>query len=91
MEVIGIRELRQNASQYLVRVEAGEEFAVTNRGRLVARLIPIEAAARSREALIESGALIPARQPGNLLATTPAPPSHRTRSLSAILTAMREE
>ncbi|WP_152602545.1 type II toxin-antitoxin system Phd/YefM family antitoxin, partial [Mycobacterium kyorinense] len=43
MEVIGVRELRQHASRYLARVEAGEELGVTNKGRLVARLVPVQA------------------------------------------------
>lgn len=31
--------MRQYASRYLARVEAGEELAVTHNGRLVARLV----------------------------------------------------
>jgi prevent-host-death family protein len=41
MESIGIRELRQNASHYLSRVAAGELIEITDRGRPVARLVPI--------------------------------------------------
>ena len=41
MSSIGIRELRQRASDYLRRVEAGETFEVTHRGRPIARLCPI--------------------------------------------------
>jgi prevent-host-death family protein len=40
MERIGIRELRQHASRWLKRVAAGESFAVTDRGRRVALLVP---------------------------------------------------
>jgi prevent-host-death family protein len=40
MDRIGIRELRQNASQYLEKVERGQTVEVTNRGRLVARIVP---------------------------------------------------
>ncbi len=36
-----MRELRQNASQYLSRVAAGELIEITDRGRPVARLVPI--------------------------------------------------
>ena len=39
---IGVREIRQDASTILSRVEEGEEFIVTNRGVPIARLIPME-------------------------------------------------
>jgi prevent-host-death family protein len=39
---IGIREIRQDASIILTRVEEGEEFIITNRGVPVARLIPMD-------------------------------------------------
>ncbi len=86
-----MRELRQHASRYLARVEAGEELAVTNNGRVVARLVPVGAAERSRAALIESGALIPARRPENLLVVTAAPQREGKPSLSAVLAEMRDE
>jgi prevent-host-death family protein len=41
MTRVGIRELRQRASELLRRVEAGETFEVTDRGRPVAVLGPI--------------------------------------------------
>lgn len=41
MARIGIRELRQRASEYLRRVEAGETIEVTDRGRPIALLTPI--------------------------------------------------
>jgi prevent-host-death family protein len=41
MESIGVRELRQNASRYLSRVAEGEQIEITERGRPVARLVPI--------------------------------------------------
>ena len=41
MESIGVRKLRQNASHYLSRVVAGELIEITDRGRPVARLVPI--------------------------------------------------
>jgi prevent-host-death family protein len=40
MATIGVRELRQNASQYLDRVRSGETIEVSVRGRVVARLVP---------------------------------------------------
>lgn len=41
MERIGIRELRQYASQWLRRVQRGESFEITDRGRPLALLVPI--------------------------------------------------
>ena len=43
MTSVGIRELRQRASELLRRVEAGETFEVTDRGRPVAMLSPCPA------------------------------------------------
>ncbi len=40
MQRIGIRELRQNVSEWLRRVERGESFEVRARGRAVALLVP---------------------------------------------------
>ncbi|CAN1558163.1 Phd Antitoxin of toxin-antitoxin stability system [Mycobacteriaceae bacterium] len=91
MEAIGVRELRQHASRYLARVEAGEELGVTNNGRLVARLVPVRDAERSRAALINSGALIPARQPSNLLEVNAIAPADPQRTLSDVLNEMRDE
>jgi prevent-host-death family protein len=91
MEAIGVRELRQYASRYLARVEAGEELGVTNNGRLVARLVPVRDAERSRAALIESGALIPARRASNLLDVNAIAPADPERTLSDILNEMRDE
>ena len=41
MSTIGVRELRQDASRWLREVEAGGTVVVTNRGRPVAKLVPI--------------------------------------------------
>lgn len=40
MVSVGLRELRQNASELLRRVEGGEEIDITVSGRLAARLVP---------------------------------------------------
>lgn len=44
MAEAGIRDLRDHLSRYLERVQAGEELTVTDRGRPVARLIPVDSA-----------------------------------------------
>ena len=41
MTTVGLRELRQNASELVRRVEAGEEIAITVAGRPGARLVPV--------------------------------------------------
>lgn len=40
MEAVGLRELRQNASELVRRVEEGEEITITVAGRPGARLVP---------------------------------------------------
>ena len=40
MDSIGLRELRQNASEIVRRVEAGETIMVTVSGRAAAMLVP---------------------------------------------------
>jgi prevent-host-death family protein len=41
VETTGLRELRQNASDLIRRVESGETFTVTVSGRAVAELGPV--------------------------------------------------
>jgi prevent-host-death family protein len=43
MTTVGVRELRQRASELLRRVEAGETIEITDRGRPVAVLAPLPA------------------------------------------------
>jgi prevent-host-death family protein len=40
MKTISHRELRNNSAQVLREVEKGESFAITNRGEVVAALMP---------------------------------------------------
>ena len=40
MESVGLRALRQDASELVRRVEAGEEITITVSGRPMARLVP---------------------------------------------------
>lgn len=54
MKSIGVRELRQQASKYLREVEAGTTIEVTDRGRPLARLVPVPAGDRL-EQLVASG------------------------------------
>jgi len=58
MDSIGVRELRRYASRWLARVKAGETFLVTDRGRPIARLSPVEEPA-GYERLIAEGKIAP--------------------------------
>ncbi|MHB2022141.1 MAG: type II toxin-antitoxin system Phd/YefM family antitoxin [Mycobacteriales bacterium] len=60
MTTVGVRELRQRASELLRRVEAGESIEVTDRGRPVALLTPLPEA-EPIERLRGAGELIEAR------------------------------
>jgi prevent-host-death family protein len=62
---VGVRELRQNLSVYLRRVERGETLDVTEHGRLVAQLGPAPVPTTSiLERLIAEGrATPPSRRP----------------------------
>ena len=55
----GIRDLRDHLSRYLERVQAGEELTVTDRGRPVARLVPVDRA-NTFDRLVAEGLVVPA-------------------------------
>ncbi|MGH2721781.1 MAG: type II toxin-antitoxin system Phd/YefM family antitoxin [Actinomycetota bacterium] len=59
---VGVRDLRNNLSRYLDRVRDGEEVVVTDRGRAIARVVPV-GAERILDRLIAEGIVEPARQP----------------------------
>lgn len=56
MKRIGIRELRQRASDYVRLAEHGEPVEITDRGRPVAMLVPVPTGS-TRERLIAQGRL----------------------------------
>ena len=55
MATVGIRELKNQTSELIRRVEAGEAIAVTNHGRVVARIVP---AAVTPEEIAQSLAIL---------------------------------
>ena len=64
MKTIGVRELRQRASEFLEDVRKGRTIEVTAHGRPIARLVPVRAADR-RHQLMARGRLTPGQ--GDLL------------------------
>ena len=71
----GVRELRDNLSRYIRRIEAGERVVVTAHGRAVAELIPpVEhrpKMASQFERLIASGVITPPAEGGDPLEGCP--------------------
>lgn len=69
VESTGIRELRDNLSRYIRRIEAGERIAVTANGRVVAELVPPGARSSglpSRfDELVGSGVIRPPEEAGD--------------------------
>jgi prevent-host-death family protein len=60
MASVGIRELRQRASELVRRVERGETIQVTDRGRPVALISPLPGGS-ALERLRASGEILPAQ------------------------------
>jgi prevent-host-death family protein len=88
MDRVGIRELRQHASAVIRRVVAGESLEVTDRGRAVARIVPLRPTGVVDQ-LIAEGRAVPAH--GDLLEVAPLPPPVGRPSLSEVLADMRAD
>jgi prevent-host-death family protein len=89
MVTVGVRELRQRASELLRRVEAGETVEVTDRGRPVALLTPVPDGGPLAR-LRSQGEVIPARgRPGEL--PEPLPLDASREAPSAILARLRRD
>jgi prevent-host-death family protein len=86
MERIGVRELRQHASRYLERVAGGESLEVTDRGRVVAHLVPVRTDVW--EDLVASGRVSPAEDAADV--TDEAPGDYHVAASEALV-AMRAE
>ena len=87
MASIGVRELRQRASAYLRRVEAGETIEITDRGRPVALLSPIPGPSML-ERLRASGDLVPAT---NDTLPEPVDPQPGADVPSSVLARLRDD
>jgi prevent-host-death family protein len=68
---IGIRELRQHASVYVDMVERGYTVDITNRGRLVAQMIPVRDPESPLERWIAKGVIERAQDEGSVLEVDP--------------------
>jgi prevent-host-death family protein len=61
MAEVGVRELRDHLSRYLDKVRDGEEVVVTDRGRAIARVVPISGE-RTIDVLVREGLVSPAKR-----------------------------
>jgi len=86
MDRIGVRELRQHASRYLERVAHGESLEVTDRGRPVARLVPVTSDTWAD--MIASGKVMPAEDDTDIADERPG---DYDVDASAVLAALRAE
>ncbi len=89
MDSIGVRELRQHASRYLERVMAGESLQVTDRGRLVALLVPPPQ--DPWDELVERGLITPAALGGGVLGLQAVTLPPGTPSLTEALVELRDD
>lgn len=67
METAGVAELTARLSEYLDRVKAGEEVIITEGGRAIARVVPIEQRGPSdedMEELYRTGLVRPGKRRG---------------------------
>jgi prevent-host-death family protein len=85
---VGIRELRQNLSVYLRRVEAGETLEVSDRGRAVALLTPLPSSDSPLDRLVAEGR---ATAPAGDLLELGLPAGKVSRKLSEALEGVRSD
>ena len=79
---VGVRELRQSASQILDQVKEGVSVEITEHGVPVAHIVPITRSLY--EEYLENGRIIPARNP-NREFTLPSGKITKGKQLSEIL------
>ena len=89
MESIGVRELNQNTSQVLARVSGGESIEITDRGRPIARLVPVGDDRSSLAKLVAAGRAVAPTSTGRV----PLPPKlgEDNVDVAATLASMRDE
>ena len=70
MKQVGVRELNQQTSRVIEMVKGGATVEVTERGKVVARLVPAEPAPEPLAQLVAEGRAIPPTEAGPV----PMPP-----------------
>jgi prevent-host-death family protein len=80
---VGIRELRQDASRIIDLVKSGQSFLITEHGRPVAKLNPLEGP--TLEDLIELGVITPAARKYDPAIDKPLPNPGKIDLVAALL------
>lgn len=81
---VGIRELKNNLSRYLAQVGEGDEVVVTDRGRAVARITPVQRQ-RTIDRLIAQGIVTPR------VSTKESAPATRVRAREPVSSLVAEQ
>lgn len=89
MQQVGVRELRQSASQILDQVKDGFAFEITEHGVPVARLVPITKSLY--EEYIAAGFIIPAENPDWRPTTKPGKVKGNKTSTQVLMELRAEE
>ncbi len=92
MKTVGLRELKNHLSAYVRRVRAGEVLAVTDRGEVIAELMPPNLSRRETAGLAglaRKGELTLAQD--RKRAYPALPPALHGRSVADLLDATRED
>ncbi|MGH3439833.1 MAG: type II toxin-antitoxin system Phd/YefM family antitoxin [Sciscionella sp.] len=87
MELVPVRELNQDTAGVLARVKNGEHLDITERGDVVAHLVPAQP--NQLAALAASGNLVPPSLPGPL--PRPTGPVRREQESGELLHTMRDK
>lgn len=83
---VGVRELSNNLSRHLQRVKDGGEIVVTERGRPIARVIPVDASTDRLAELVAAGLV---RPPRNTRRHVPRPPIEVEGNVSDLVAEQR--
>ena len=81
-----MRDLKDHLSRHLGRVKGGEELIVTDRGRAIARVVPIERSTTRLDEMIANGEATPAR---NRTRHVPRPPIKANGTVSDLVAEQR--
>jgi prevent-host-death family protein len=88
---VGVRDLRENLRSWLDLVKEGEEVVVTERGKAIAQLTPLEPSRRKLEELIKLGIVRPPLRPKHRIDLSTLPELGPGPTLSDIVIEQRRQ